>query len=104
LIDENANLTDDQLLQKTIRDFEAIKLIKEGGLDKLLITDFTKLASEIASIKLAIAQKEKDQEKKGEDKKDAKKDEKDTNPSDKEKQEALEFDDGKYDIKSLPYL
>ena len=54
LIDENANLTDDQLLQKTIRDFEAIKLIKEGGLDKLLVTDFTKLTSEIASIKLVF--------------------------------------------------
>ena len=104
LIDENANLTDDQLLQKTMRDFEAIKLIKEGGLDKLLVTDFTKLTSEIASIKLAIAQKEKDQAKKGEEKKDAKKDEKDTTPSDKEKQEALEFDDGKYENKSLPFL
>jgi hypothetical protein len=62
LIDENAHLTDEQVVQKTIRDHQAIKLIKEGGLDRLLITDFSKLASEIATIRLTLAQKEKSKE------------------------------------------
>jgi hypothetical protein len=40
-----------------------LKLLKQGGMDKLLISDFTKLSSEIASIKSEL--------KKFEDKKDS---------------------------------
>lgn len=101
VIDENANLTDDQLLQKTIRDFEAIKLMKEGGLDKLLISDFSKLTSQIATIKLALAKKEEESAKK---EKKSDKEEKETAPTEKEVKEVQEFDDGKYDNKSEAFL
>lgn len=100
VIDENANLTDEQILQKSIRDYQALKLLKQGGMDKLLISDFTKLSSEIVSIKSELAKfesKKSDKEKKSEEQKDTK----DT-PKVPEKIE--EYDDGVYNNKSEEFL
>jgi hypothetical protein len=85
-------------VQKTIRDHQAIKLIKEGGLDKLLITDFSKLASEIATIRLTLAQKEKDKESKA----DAKPKEEDKKKSSEntENKESIKFDGSNYNALS----
>jgi hypothetical protein len=51
IIDENADLSDTELIQKSIRDVQAIELITKGGLDKMLISDFSKLASDIVSLR-----------------------------------------------------
>jgi hypothetical protein len=52
------------LLQKSIRDYQALKLLKAGGLDKMLVNDFTKLTSEIVDIKAALEDKKSKKEEK----------------------------------------
>lgn len=96
IIDENANLTDEQLVQKSIRDYQALKLLKQGGMDKLLISDFTKLSSEIASIKSEL--------KKFGDKKDSDKTKESSQSDAKNPNKIEEYDDGIYSNKSQGFL
>lgn len=104
MIGENSNLSDDQILEKAIRDYQAINILKKGGLDKLLISDFTKLSSEIASIKLEL---EKAETKSAEqnDKRPKDQQERDTRNAEQQAQEDVEeFDDGNYSNKSPEFL
>lgn len=103
MIGENTNLTDDQLLEKAIRDYQAISILKKGGLDKMLIADFTKLSSEIASIKIALDEAEK---KKEEDKKSTEEKQKEQKEATTKAKKDVEefFDDGNYSGKPAEYL
>lgn len=101
IVDEGAELTDDQLLQKSIRDYQALKLLKAGGLDKMLVNDFTKLTSEIVDIKAALEDKKS---KKEEKESKNKTEEKEVKPTDQEKKDVEEFDDGVYDNKTEGFL
>lgn len=75
IVDENADLSDTELIQKSIRDVQAIELITKGGLDKMLISDFSKLASDIVSLRQQLEVKQED---KSEDKKEENKDKKES--------------------------
>ena len=58
IVDENANLNDSQVMQKAVRDYQAIKLLEKSNISKLVINDFTKLTSDIASIIAALKSKQ----------------------------------------------
>lgn len=95
IIDENANLSEQQLLGKALRDYQVIKMLEGTDISKLVINDFTKLASDIAAIRAELDSGSKPDEKednKSEDKnKESKEEKKKKSESEKEEEKEKEI-------------
>lgn len=68
LMSEGLKLSEEELLQKSIRDYQAVKILEDQGIDKLLVADFTKLSSQIAQLKIAIQEAESREKEENKDK------------------------------------
>lgn len=100
MIEENTHLSDEQILQKTVRDYQAMKMLENSGISNLVISDFTKIASDIANIRTELKSRSEDQTDKkdtakteAEDKKEKKEQEKKTEePKTEEEKEVAEVE------------
>lgn len=87
LIDENVNLSDSELMEKSMRDYQAIKLLEESNISKLLIDDFAKLSSDVVTIRTELENKKRELEEKNKSKKSD--EESDNKPNNLNEEEAL---------------